>query len=280
MKVTRSISTTKRLCRAFKGPIVLVPTMGALHRGHTTLVDRARKLVGPKGLVVTSVFVNPTQFGPKEDFSRYPEPFQNDRKLCAEHGVDLLFHPEAAEMYPPNFSTHVDEDSVSTRLCGASRPGHFRGVCTVVAKLLNIVNPDFALFGLKDFQQYTVLRQMVRDLDMDVEIVHVETAREPDGLALSSRNQFLGLEERAQAPVLQHALQRAREAVERGQTSAARLRALIIATLAKAPLARIDYVEIVDADSLQPITKMRPHALIAVAAFFGTTRLIDNLWLK
>jgi pantoate--beta-alanine ligase len=260
--------------------VVFVPTMGALHAGHAKLIDHARRLAGSQGRVVVSIFVNPTQFGPKEDLSRYPRPLAADRKLCAAHGADMLFHPTATAMYPPGFSTFVEESAVSAHLCGASRLGHFRGVCTVVLKLFQIIQPQIAVFGLKDFQQCAVIRRMVRDLNLPVRTAAVETVRESDGLALSSRNRYLSADERAQAPVLRAALLAAESACRRGETSAARLRRLITKTIATAPLARIDYVEIADADTLQPIEKVRRNSLLAVAVFFGKTRLIDNLWLR
>ncbi|MEI9892430.1 MAG: pantoate--beta-alanine ligase [Chthoniobacter sp.] len=280
MKVIGSISAAQRLLRSASSPIVLVPTMGALHRGHAALIDRARALAGPRGTVVVSIFVNPTQFGPKEDFSRYPRPFAADQKLCAAHGVDVIFHPTPQAIYPEGFSTYVEETAVSTLLCGASRPGHFRGVCTVVLKLFQIIRPQIAIFGLKDFQQCAVIRRMVRDLHVPVRIVALETVREPDGLALSSRNQYLSPEERQQAPVLRAALLAAKKAWQSGEKSAARLRQLIVKKIGPAPLARIDYVEIADADSLQPISRADRHTVIALAVFFGRTRLIDNLRLR
>jgi len=254
--------------------------MGALHRGHSSLVDRARQLAGPEGTVVVSIFVNPTQFGPKEDFSRYPRTFAADRKLCASHGADLIFHPSPAEMYPEGFSTWVNEETVSLPMCGASRPGHFRGVCTVVLKLFNLVQPDSAVFGLKDFQQCTVIRRMVRDLNLPVRIVPAETVRELDGLALSSRNIYLTAEERAQAPILREALLIARAAYKAGETRAAALRRLIEKTIADCPRAQIDYITIADGDSLEPLTAVRRNTVIALAAYFGRTRLIDNILLR
>ena len=280
LKISRSIPLTARLCRAAAGPVVLVPTMGALHAGHAALLDRARKLAGQRGFVVVSIFVNPTQFGPKEDFSRYPRPFAADRALCAAHGVDLIFHPTPEAMYPAGCSTYVDEKSVSLPLCGGSRPGHFRGVCTVVLKLFHIVAPAVAVFGLKDFQQCAVIRRMVRDLDVPVRIVPVATVRESDGLALSSRNRYLSPEERAQAPVLRHALLAARAAFRTGETRAAKLRGLILKTIATAPLARVGYVEIADADTLDPVATAGSNTVMALAVCFGRTRLIDNLVLR
>ena len=280
MKTTRSISVVSRLCQESRWPVVLVPTMGALHDGHAALIDHARHLAGRGGLVVVSIFVNPTQFGPAEDFTRYPRTLDADRKLCVEHGADVIFHPTAEAMYPSGFSAFVDESEVSARLCGASRPGHFRGVCTVVLKLFQITQPDSAVFGLKDFQQCAVIRRMVRDLNVPVRIVPVETVREPDGVALSSRNRYLSAEERTQAAVLRRALLAAAAAFKAGETSAAKLRRLLLKTIATAPLARLDYAEIADADTLRPVREVRRNTVLALAVFFGKTRLIDNLWLR
>ena len=254
--------------------------MGALHRGHAALIDRARALAGSEGSVVVSIFVNPSQFGPKEDFSRYPRTFREDRALCREHGADAIFHPGADEMYPEGFSTWVDEATVSLPLCGASRPGHFRGVCTVVLKLFNIVRPDVAVFGLKDFQQCMVIRRMVRDLNVPVRIAPVETVREADGLALSSRNRYLTPEERAQAPLVRRGLLRARAAWKSGERSAATLRKIVEREIRSAPLARIDYVEVADAESLAAIREASRGFVISAAVFFGKTRLIDNIWIR
>ena len=254
--------------------------MGALHAGHAALVDRARKVAGPRGLVVVGIFVNPTQFGPKEDFSRYPRTLAADRALCAGHGADAIFFPSATEMYPADFSTWVNEESVSGPMCGASRSGHFRGVCTVVLKFFTIVQPTAAVFGLKDFQQCMVIRRMVRDLNLPVKIIAAPTVREPDGLALSSRNRYLTPEERAQAPLLRRALLAAASVFRTGETSAAKLRTLIQKTIATAPLARIDYIEIRAADSLADVKIASRNTVIALAVFFGKTRLIDNLTLR
>jgi pantoate--beta-alanine ligase len=254
--------------------------MGALHAGHTALIDRARALAGPRGTVVVSIFVNPTQFGPKEDLARYPRPFAADRKLCAQHGADAIFHPTAAAMYPEGYSTFVEESAVSAPLCGASRPGHFRGVCTVVLKLFQIVAPAIAVFGLKDYQQCAVIRRMVRDLNLPVRIAAVPTVREPDGLALSSRNRYLSAGERAQAPVLRRALLAAQAQFRAGERNAARLRRTLVETIATAPLARLDYAEVVDADSLAAVKRIARPAVAALAVFFGRTRLIDNVVLK
>lgn len=280
MKVLSSIPATIAFCQKAPAPLVLVPTMGALHRGHAALIDRARKLAGERGTVAVSIFVNPAQFGPKEDFGRYPRTWAADQKLCREHGVDLIFHPTPEGIYPDGYSTWVDEERVSLPLCGKSRPGHFRGVCTVVLKLFQIVHPAKAVFGLKDFQQCAVIRRMMRDLHVPVELDLLETVREPDGLALSSRNAYLAPEERAQAPVLRQALLAAREAYRAGETRAATLHRLIVRTISTAPAARIDYVEIADAETLEPVKQVRRGTVLALAVFFGRTRLIDNLWLR
>ena len=255
-------------------PLALVPTMGALHAGHVSLMRRARKLAGPAGKVAVSIFVNPAQFGPGEDFSRYPRTFAADCRLCEEAGVDFIFHPEPDDMYPAGFSTHVEEERVSPGLCGKSRPGHFRGVCTVVLKLLNILGPDIALFGEKDYQQAAVIRRMVRDLNVPVRIVTAPTVREADGLALSSRNAYLTPEERAQAPVIRRALLLARDVAPARPADLARLVRREIAT---APLAAIDYIEILDAHTLERPGPATRELVIACAAFFGKTRLIDNI---
>ncbi len=275
MKILRTIAATRRFRAQARGRVVLVPTMGALHEGHAALVRRARRVAGKGGTVVVSIFVNPTQFGPKEDLSRYPRPFAEDRKLCASLGVDAIFHPPAHEMYREDFSTWVNEERVSRGLCGASRPGHFRGVCTVVLKLFTIVQPDAAIFGLKDFQQCGVIARMVRDLDLPVRLVFAPTVRERDGLALSSRNAFLSPEERAEAPTLRSALLAARGAFLKGERSAAKLTHLARRQISRS--ARVDYIEVVDAVSLAPVRKPREDDAMAVAAFFGRTRLIDNI---
>ena len=247
--------------------------MGALHAGHLALIRRARKLAGPRGAVVVSIFVNPIQFGPKEDFSRYPRPFAKDAALCRENGVDLLFNPSPAQMYPPGFSTYIDEGALGDALCGRSRPGHFRGVCTVVAKLFHILTPDIAIFGKKDFQQLAIIKRMARDLDMPVKIDAFDTVRERDGLALSSRNQYLTPEERAQAPII-------RRALLAGAKNIRTAKKVIPKIIATAPLARIDYIETLDAETLRPVTSATKEILMAAAVFFGKTRLIDNLVVK
>jgi pantoate--beta-alanine ligase len=253
---------------------VLVPTMGALHRAHGELIRVARDQAGKDGEVVVSIFVNPLQFEPGSDYERYPRPEKEDEEFCRKSGVDLLFRPSATEMYPDNRSVFVEENSLSNVLEGKSRPGHFRGVCTVVAKLFNILQPDAAVFGEKDFQQLAVIRRMVRDLNYKIDIVAVPTVREDDGLACSSRNAYLNSEERKQAAVLRKALLAAKDS---GRKSAKEIGDLTRKIISEAPLARIDYVDLVDADTLQPIEVVGPNSLLAVAVFFGKTRLIDNI---
>lgn len=254
--------------------------MGALHAGHGALISRARKLAGKGGSVLVTIFVNPTQFGPKEDLLRYPRPFAADVALCAKLGADAIFHPTPAEMYGADFSTYVDEQAVSLGLCGGSRPGHFRGVCTVVLKLFTITQPHIAVFGRKDYQQCCVIARMVRDLNVPVRIHLAPTVRERDGLALSSRNVFLTPEERAQAPVLRRALLATQAAFAKGERSSTKLVDLVKKVIATAPLARVDYVEAVCGDSLQAVPSIKKGDTLALAIFFGRTRLIDNLQLR
>jgi pantoate--beta-alanine ligase len=254
--------------------IGMVPTMGALHAGHAKLIAAAR---AECGAVVVTIFVNPTQFGPSEDFSRYPRPFEHDVGVCAREGADFIFAPDVAEMYPEPSLTFVETPRIAEHLCGAFRPGHFRGVATVVTKLMNIVQPDRAYFGEKDFQQLAVIRRLVEDLNLPVTIVPVPTVRESDGLALSSRNVYLSPEERKAAALLAQALHAARLAAEAGETSAAALKATALATLALSPLIRVEYVEVVDAREIQPLAAVRPPWRIAAAIRIGATRLIDNV---
>ena len=256
---------------------VLVPTMGALHKAHGELIRVAHQAAGKDGEVVVSIFVNPLQFQPGSDYERYPRPEKADEEFCRNAGVNLLFRPSVEEVYADHRSTFVEETSLSRTLEGASRPGHFRGVCTVVTKLFNILTPDSAVFGEKDFQQLAVIRRMVRDLNFNVEVMAVPTIREEDGLACSSRNLYLNAEERKQATALYKALQ---TAANSGEKSAADLVALARKVINEAPLARIDYVELVDAEKLQPAEIAGPDTVLLVAAFFGKTRLIDNIRLK
>ena len=260
--------------RARGASIGLVPTMGALHEGHLALTRAARE---HDDVVVVSIFVNPTQFNASEDLEKYPRDLARDLALAEGAGADLVFAPPTKEMYLPGASTWVDVEGLTTGLCGAARPGHFRGVCTVVTKLLNIVGPNHAYFGEKDAQQLAVIKRMIRDLDLRVEIVACPTVREPDGLAMSSRNVRLSPEARAQAPVLYHALAAALVAVENGERGVEQLRAGICATLAGADLAAIDYAEIVDAETLEAVTIVDRPCLIALAVFLGGVRLIDSV---
>lgn len=256
---------------------VLVPTMGALHNAHGELIKVARENVGQGGEVVVSIFVNPLQFEPGSDYERYPRPEKGDEEFCRRLGVDFLFRPSAAEMYAGNRSAFIDEDSLSKLLEGKSRPGHFRGVCTVVAKLFNVLQPNAAVFGEKDFQQLAIIRRMVRDLSYKIDIVAVPTVRESDGLACSSRNAYLNSDERKQAAVLRRALLAARDS---NKKSAKEIVNLARQTISEAPLVRIDYVDLVDAETLQPIDSIKPNSLLAVAVYFGKTRLIDNIILS
>ena len=258
---------------------VVVPTMGALHKAHGELIRIAREHAGQKGEVAVSIFVNPLQFEPGSDYERYPRPKKQDENFCRNAGVDLLFRPTPAEMYADDRSVFVEETTLSSTLEGKSRPGHFRGVCTVVAKLFNILSPDAAVFGEKDFQQLAIIRRMVRDLNFKIDIVAVPTIREGDGMAFSSRNEYLNLEERKQAPVLRRALLAAAEKAKAGEKSAKLIVGLARNVISKASLARIDYVNLVDAENLQPVEIVRPKSVLALAVFFGRTRLIDNILL-
>lgn len=252
---------------------VFVPTMGGLHRGHVELIRLARRAAGLEGEVAVSIFVNPLQFAAGGDYDRYPRPTEKDEAICRESGVDLLFRPEVDEMYAADHSAEVDESQLSQVLEGKSRPGHFRGVCTVVAKLFHIIAPDTAVFGEKDFQQLAIIKRMVRDLDFRITIIGAPTVREADGLACSSRNQYLSSEERQQAAVLYQALLAARNARENVVQVAREV-------INKAPLARIDYVALVNTDTLEPVEQVGPDSLLALAVYFGATRLIDNLRLQ
>lgn len=253
--------------------IGFVPTMGCLHAGHMALVREARRNADT---VVVSIFVNPAQFGPAEDFNRYPRVFESDAALCAEAGVDFIFHPETAEMYRPGFSVWVEETELARGLCGARRPGHFRGVATVVAKLFNIVRPDVAVFGQKDYQQARIIIRMVEELDFPIRIIIHPTVREADGLALSSRNRYLAPRERQDALCLSRALRRASALFAAGERDAARLRAAVAAELAATPSAAVEYIEIVDAENLAPVAAIARDAVVALAVRIGATRLIDN----
>ncbi len=285
MRVVTSIAVMQRLARQWQRRGVrvgLVPTMGYLHEGHLSLVGVARRQVGKTGKVVVSIYVNPTQFGPKEDFSRYPRDLQRDLKLCGAEGVDVLFAPRDAEMYPGKaehrFSTYVIEEKLSQGMEGASRPGHFRGVTTVVAKLFNIVQPDVAVFGAKDFQQAAIVKRMARDLNFRLKIVVAPTVREPDGVAMSSRNKYLAGDLRPQATVLRRSIEAVRRAVApaRKPVAAAKLKAVVRQVTEAAPAARLDYVEFFDPETLSPAAKVSRGTHMALAVFVGNTRLIDN----
>jgi pantoate--beta-alanine ligase len=278
MRVIESTEAAQAHVRGRETKSVFVPTMGALHRGHVELIRVAREHAGMDGEVAVSIFVNPLQFEPGSDFEKYPRPEAADEKLCEEAAVNLLFRPR--DMYFDNRSVYVEEITLSAGLCGAARPGHFRGVCTVVAKLFNLLAPTAALFGEKDYQQLTIIRRMVRDLNFPIEIIGVPTVREADGLALSSRNQYLNTDERAQATVLYRAMTRVKELADRGQESVRELIDVAKGVIASANSSRVDYISIVDADNLQPLETLRPSAVIALAVFIGKTRLIDNLRLK
>lgn len=253
-----------------------VPTMGALHAGHLSLVSAGRARTD---MLVTSVFVNPTQFGPKEDFSKYPRNLEKDSALLADAGVDYLFAPSTEEMYPKNASTWVTVEGISDKLDGKSRPGHFRGVTTVVSKLFNIIQPDLAFFGQKDAAQVAIITKMVRDLNFDVHIIVCPIVRESDGLAMSSRNAYLNPEQRKQALVLYRSLMRVQLLADRGEKDTNRLIAAAKQVIAEEPAARLDYFEIVNGGTLEPVADISRGALVAVAAYVGQTRLIDNIFL-
>ena len=259
--------------------IALVPTMGFLHAGHASLIDIARRKAE---IVIVSIFVNPTQFGPTEDLDKYPRDFEHDQILCLEHGVDVIYAPEPDAMYAPDASTWVEETKLSRPLCGAKRPIHFRGVTTVVAKLFNLALPDYAVFGMKDAQQLFVIRRMVRDLNFPVEIIAAPLVREKSGLALSSRNRYLSEDEKQRALVLSRTLEAAKPAIE--QTGLGAIPAIIEAMRVEIEKAggKVDYIEALDAATLEPPTDATVDVLLALAVYFGTTRLIDNtlIWVK
>lgn len=278
MLIIRTIDDL-RVWRASLAPdasVGFVPTMGALHAGHMKLVEDCR---AASDVVVVSIFVNPLQFGPNEDLARYPRPFERDAALCEAAGVDVLFAPEADAFYAVGHATFVDVEGLDRHLCGAARPGHFRGVCTVVLKLFNLVKPRRAWFGKKDIQQALILKRMVADLAVDVDMVLSETVREPSGLALSSRNKYLTDEERQRATSLYRGLTRARTAHEQGERQAGVLAALVRQEIEASNPTRIDYIEVVSQARLQPVDRIDEPAIIAVAVFYGTTRLIDNILL-
>lgn len=276
MKIVSTINEVREQVKEWKkegNTIGFVPTMGYLHEGHASLIDAARK---NNGKVVVSIFVNPIQFGPNEDLDSYPRDLEHDAKLCEEHGVDLIFHPTPEEMYGDNFYTFVDMDVLTKELCGLSRPVHFRGVCTVVSKLFNIVTPDNAYFGQKDAQQLAIIKRMVKDLNMPLSIHGCPIIREEDGLAKSSRNTYLSPEERKAALVLSRSLKLGKKLIEDGEKDARKVIAAIRGEIEKEPLAKIDYVEIVDWNTLEPVESTEGEILTAMAVYIGKTRLIDN----
>ncbi|WP_126992505.1 pantoate--beta-alanine ligase [Thermosipho globiformans] len=276
MRVIEKIEDMKKISKEIlesKKTIGFVPTMGFLHEGHLSLVKAAKS---ENDITVVSIFVNPTQFGPNEDYNNYPRDLERDLSMLKNMEVDYVFVPSVDEMYPDSFSTYVEEIKLSKFLCGASRPGHFRGVCTVVTKLFNIVKPTRAYFGQKDAQQFRILRRMVRDLNMDVELVEMPIVREPDGLALSSRNTYLNDEERKEAVRLYKSLLKAKELVESGVKDVEIIKNEMKKILTH-PLLRIDYIEIVDEENLEPVEKIDRKVIIAIAVFVGRARLIDNM---
>ena len=266
-----------RRARAENRVAGLVPTMGALHAGHLSLIERAKRECSP---VIASIFVNPKQFGPNEDFAKYPRMLESDSEKLQRAGVDSLFAPEPAEIYPNGFSTYVNVDGLSDRLEGRSRPGHFRGVTTVVMKLLQIVQPNFAYFGRKDAQQSRLITQMAQDLNLDTEIVVCPPVREPDGLALSSRNVYLNAEERKAATVLYRALKTAQNELVAVVRDALQLQTNLRRKVDSEPLARVDYAEVVDAHTFEPVARVNRACYVLLAVFIGKTRLIDNLYIE
>lgn len=277
MEIIRKVDEMKFKIQEIKKTgktIGFVPTMGYLHEGHKSLIDRAHK---ENEIVVVSVFVNPTQFGPNEDFEKYPRDEKKDSQLCEQAGCDVMFIPEPKDMYPEGYNTYVDVLGLTEGLCGASRPGHFRGVCTVVLKLFNIVKPQRAYFGQKDAQQLAVIRRMALDLNLDVEIVGCPIVRESDGLALSSRNVYLSADERREALVLSRALQEVKKLIEEGQNDVFTIKEKMIRMINAAKYSQIDYIEFVDNRSLKPVEKVKGEILVALAVRIGKTRLIDNM---
>jgi pantoate--beta-alanine ligase len=280
MLITRTISETRAAiahARASGKRIGFVPTMGYLHEGHLQLIDIAKQ---HSDFVVVSIFVNPTQFGPHEDFAAYPRDFERDRKLCDARGADLIFAPDVLEIYPERPLITFQIEKLADHLCGARRPGHFNGVVLVVSKLFNIVQPDVAVFGQKDAQQLIIIKRLVQDLNFPVKIISAPTVREPDGLAMSSRNVYLNPEQRAQSTVLYQSLQKAKALIEAGERNAQRVIAEMQKLITTARAAKIDYIEIVSVRDLQPLERLDGQILIALAVYFGTARLIDNIVLE
>lgn len=280
MEIVSTVDEVRKQVKSWRREgltVGLVPTMGYLHEGHKSLIDAA---VRDNDRVVVSVFVNPTQFAPSEDLESYPRDLNRDAALCEAAGAALIFHPEPEEMYHKDYSTFVDMRTLTQVLCGKTRPIHFSGVCTVVSKLFNIVQPDRAYFGQKDAQQLAVIRHMVEDLNFDIEIIGCPIIREADGLAKSSRNTYLNEEERKQAVILSRALEKGKELIEDGETRASVIKDVIRQTIETMPLARIDYVEIVDFQTLESVEEIKGEVLAAVAVYIGKTRLIDNFMIE
>ena len=280
MKIVQTVEEVRAQVKEWRQAgltVGLVPTMGYLHEGHKSLIDRAVK---ENDRVVVSVFVNPMQFGPTEDLASYPRDLDRDAALCEGAGAALIFHPEPENMYSPDFSSFIDMNTLTKGLCGKTRPIHFRGVCTVVGKLFNIVQPDKAYFGQKDAQQLATIKRFVRDLNFNIEIVPCPIVREKDGLAKSSRNTYLSDEERKAALILSKSLAKGREAIENGEREAKKVIEIITKSLQSEPLARIDYVEAVDFENVQRIEMLKGEVLVAIAVYIGKTRLIDNFIVK
>ena len=279
MNVIVQPALMQQVCRKVSKPLVFVPTMGALHEGHAALIRYARKVAGAEGSVAVSVFLNPTQFNSTQDLKLYPQPFEADRFLCEEAGADFLFHPSVEEIYLPGDSVHVEERQLSRLLCGASRPGHFAGVATVLIKLFNIIMPAKVILGEKDWQQLAIVRRLVRDLNFPIEVIGHPTVREADHLALSSRNARLSPQEREVAPKIYEALQQAAEGVRCGEKKSSTLLEAVRSSLGAIPGATIDYVEIMNEETLEPISEVtetfKPRLFIAIR--LGETRLIDNI---
>ena len=276
MRVVKSVKEVRDAVKEWKAQglsVGFVPTMGYLHEGHESLIKKAVK---DNDRVVVSIFVNPMQFGPTEDLDKYPRDLERDSKLCENAGANLIFHPEKEEMYFEDFSSYVDINGLSDELCGKSRPIHFRGVCTVVTKLFNIVNPDRAYFGEKDAQQLAIIRRFVRDLNIDIEIIGCPIIREEDGLAKSSRNTYLSKEERQAALILSQSLNLAKDAINSGERNSSVVIDIISNSIKKEPLAKIDYIEIVDSLAMKPVKTIEKSVLVAIAVYIGKTRLIDN----
>ena len=276
MRVVEKVNDVRSTVKEWKEnglKVGFVPTMGYLHEGHESLIKRASE---ENDKVVVSIFVNPIQFGPKEDLSTYPRDLERDSKVCEGAGADIIFHPKSEEMYFEDFSTFVDMNGLTSGLCGKSRPTHFRGVCTVVTKLFNIVSPDRAYFGEKDAQQLAIIKRMVRDLNIDVEVIGCPIVREKDGLAKSSRNTYLSIEERSAATILSKALNIAREKIKDGERTSSNIISTIKEIIESEKLARIDYIEVVDSFSMEGVDTIEKSVLVAIAVFIGKTRLIDN----